>query len=231
MQKQITEHDKKLIVFLLVFVIVVGAGYWGVFPIVKEIMATDEKIEDAKDERFKNELKVAELPMIEAENERMEEKIQEARSTYFPIMTSDQVDKYMTEMMLGYDLYAYDLDIDMPTEEAKAEPYKYSVKASEETSESDNRDENGDSGNSEQDDAIEAASTGIYAVSISMRVGGKQDDIQKMIDDLSASDTKMQLTGYEWDSERSISYNEDGEYEVDTDTLLNMDAVIYMCVD
>ena len=55
--------------------------------------------------------------------------------------------------------------------------------------------------------------------------------IQKMIDDLSASATKMQLTGYEWDSERSISYNEDGEYEVDTDTLLNMDAVIYMCVN
>ena len=75
MQKQITEHDKKLIVFLLVFVIVVGAGYWGVFPIVKEIMATDEKIEEAKDERFEYEVKVGERAMRIWEDELLEEEI------------------------------------------------------------------------------------------------------------------------------------------------------------
>lgn len=239
MQKQITDHDKKLIVFLIVFVIIVGLGYWGVFPIIRQISETDARTYDAQEERFESDLKVAELPMIKAENDELEKKIADEKKTYFQVMTSDQVDKYMTGMMLSYNLYSYDLDIVMPTEEARKEPYRYSARAAEiealsEEGQADDSDDETD-GEDDDEDAPEADAedpeTGIYAVTVSMRVGGKEENIEKMIDDLSATDKKMHMISYEWDSERSISYNDDGTYEVNSDRILDMEAVIYMCAE
>lgn len=234
MQKQMTERDKKLVVFLAMFVVIVGIGYWGLFPIIKGINSTGMEIEEAKEDKSENEMKIARLPMIEAENEEMEEGIKDSRALYFPVMTSDQVDKYMTGMILGYNLYSYDLNISMPTEEAEVSPYQYSAKAAEPEDEnySDEEDRDTDSKdkeNSGTSDISEQISTGIYAVSVDMRVGGSSDDIQKLIDDLSQSEEKIHLLSYSWDSERSVSYSPDGTYEINTDEMMNMELKIYMC--
>ena len=36
MKFEITERDKKLLVMLSIFVIVVCIGYWGIYPVMKE---------------------------------------------------------------------------------------------------------------------------------------------------------------------------------------------------
>ena len=48
MQMQMTEKDKKLIVFLAIFVILVAGGYWGIYPVVSNIFSVQEQIEDEK---------------------------------------------------------------------------------------------------------------------------------------------------------------------------------------
>ena len=49
MKFEMTERDKKLLIFLSVFLIVVCIGYWGLYPIVKDIKKTDKKIQTEKD--------------------------------------------------------------------------------------------------------------------------------------------------------------------------------------
>ena len=88
----------------------------------------------------------------------------------------------------------------------------------------------------EEDDATneipvfdEDVSTGIFEVGVTIRVGGDKANIQRMIDDLSLSEQKLHLLSYYWDEENSISFSEDGTYEVSTDCIVTMSMNLYMC--
>ena len=129
MQMQMTEKDKKLIVFLAIFVILVAGGYWGIYPVVSNIFSVREQIEDEQVLMDENVLKVAQAPLYSADNEQIEADMATLKESFFPVMSSAQVDKYMTGLILDYQLYAYDLSISMPQEEAANEPYQFSEKA------------------------------------------------------------------------------------------------------
>lgn len=244
MQIQMTERDKKLIVFLAIFVIVVAGGYWGIYPIISGIITTNIEIQDAQAKRDENEIKITQVSLIEMENENIEKEITSKKAKFFPMMTSDQVDKYMTGLILDYNLYAYDLNIVMPTEEAAMEPYQYSQRAeqlamqeNEEATDASAEDaateDNGVTDSAEDAvaewNSLEDVPTGIYAVSVTMRVGGSETDIQRLIDGLSVSGQLIHLSSYDWDSERSITYNDDGSYEITTQRTMTMNLILYMC--
>lgn len=219
MQMQMTEKDKKLISGLAVFVILVAGGYWGVLPAVKGIISYNEQIKDAQDVQIMNEIKLAQVSLLETDNEKLEKELDALRKSFFPLMTSDQVDKYMTGLILEYGLHAYDLSIIMPGGEAVTEPYQYSAKASEKEQ---------DAGEADAT-LLDDITTGIYAVEVTMRVGGEREDLERLIDDLSATDQKMHLRSYRWDEQRSIAYHNDGTYGVDTEHTLTMTINLYMC--
>ena len=241
MQMQMTEKDKKLIVFLAIFVILVAGGYWGIYPVVSNIFSVQEQIEDEKALQDMNMVKMAQAPLLVADNEQVETEMAVLKESFFPVMSSAQVDKYMTGLILDYQLYAYDLSISMPQEEAVNEPYQFSEKAVlEETEEfvDSQADMQADSSVdiSEDDDFMsetpvfeEDVATGIYKVGVTVRVGGDKANIQRMIDDLSLSKQKLHLISYNWDEESSISFAEDGTYDVNTDCTLTMSMNLYMC--
>lgn len=114
---------------LSIFVIVVCIGYWGIYPVVKGIVNTNKEIATQKETQEENELKLTQVPMMEADNERFSNEIQGVRESFFPMMESAEIDKYFTELVLGYNLSAYDLAIQMPQEETALEPYVYSKRA------------------------------------------------------------------------------------------------------
>ena len=182
-----------------------------------------------------NMLKVAQASLYSADNERIEADMIKLKKSFFPVMSSAQVDKYMTGLILDYQLYAYDLSINMPEDEAENEPYQFSQKAlTTETEEDLNTQE--DTVADEEDDATneipvfdEDVSTGIFEVGVTIRVGGDKANIQRMIDDLSLSEQKLHLLSYYWDEENSISFSEDGTYEVSTDCIVTMSMNLYMC--
>ncbi|MGN0248829.1 MAG: hypothetical protein ACI4C0_05995 [Lachnospiraceae bacterium] len=235
MQMQMTEKDKKLIVFLAIFVILVAGGYWGVYPVVSNIFSVQDQIEEEQVLMDENMLKVAQASLYSADNERIEADMIKLKKSFFPVMSSAQVDKYMTGLILDYQLYAYDLSINMPEDEAENEPYQFSQKAlTTETEEDLNTQE--DTVADEEDDATneipvfdEDVSTGIFEVGVTIRVGGDKANIQRMIDDLSLSEQKLHLLSYYWDEENSISFSEDGTYEVSTDCIVTMSMNLYMC--
>lgn len=235
LEMQMTDRDKKLLIFLFVFVIVVGIGYWGIYPQIKAIDEIKEDKIKQEDKMFRDDMKVAELLFLIDENEELEANITEARSHFYPIMTSDQVDKMLTGMALDYNLQAYDLDIRMPNKEASLEAYQYSQKFIDDQYVEDeevsiNKDDDDEKDDSLSfDDYDEEASTGIYAIQTSMRVGGEEKNLQKLINDLSDTEDTMHLVSYEWIRKDSLDYDEEtGEFIEESSVELRIAINIYV---
>lgn len=253
MEMKMTEKDKKLLVFLGIFVVVVCFSYWGIRPAIKSIISTNEDIQDAQDTKDMYDMKLVELPMLQFENEDMEEEIVNVRETYFSMMTSDEIDKYFTNMALSYSLYAYDLGIVMPEETSDLTPYQYSDKAlygsstteeadssSSSSSSEDLLDEDSDSDDADSDDTDSddtelvwddevVVDTGIYAAKVTLKLGGDMDKLAKFVDDLSNTDQKIRVCNYSYSTTKTSTLNEDGAYVVNTDNILDITVEIYMC--
>lgn len=212
---------------LAVFIIVVCIGYWGVYPIIKDIRNINESMLEQEDIRSINELKLSQVALMEADNANLEGEIINARSVFFPMMTSAEIDRYFTDMVLSYGLYSYDLNINMPTEETDLSPYQYSEKATV-------QDEEASEGTTEaaSDELIfdDDVMTGIYTANISMRLGGDETKLNQLIDDLSGSEKKLRVSRYSWSEERSMAYDseEEGEYSIQMESVLTIELEIYM---
>lgn len=239
-EMQMTERDKKLLVFLAIFVIVVGCGYWGIRPIINDILDINEEIEEQENDAYMNSIKITELPVYEMDNEEYEEEILAARTHFYPMMTSNEVDKLMTGMALSYNLYSYDLAIYISEGVANTEAYQYSEKYAEDMSYEYEEDDDfstdldsldslfGSDDDYEYDGSDEF--TGIYEVVVTMRLGGSIEDLQRFIDDFSINDKEVLVNSYVWTEVESMEYNEEIEdYELTTELQLNIEISIFMC--
>jgi hypothetical protein len=206
-----TDRDKKLLIFLGIFVIVVCFAYWGIRPSIKSVMSINEDIQD--------------------DNKTLEENIVEARANYFAMMTSDEIDKYFTGLALSYNLYSYDLNISMPSDTCDLEPYQYSAKAL--MPDTDEEDEEEDTDDSSDDllDEEEDPDTGIYAATVTLRLGGEQENLTTFVDDLSNTDQKIRICKYSYSTNQNVISGTDGTYDVVESTVLNITVEIYMCLE
>lgn len=243
MKMTLTEKDKKLLVMLSIFVIVVCIGYWGILPVLKKTKKLSTEIETAKDLQTANETKLAWLPSLEKDNEDLEAQIVEARKAYFPLMTNSEIDKYFTALVLKYSLYSYDLTIDAVCKEVALEPYAYSVRAMEAEAEGEvivddntgEADEMVEITETDETDfaepiafADEEMGTGIYSSNITMKLGGEEKDLLKLIDDLSA-DSKLRVVSFQWSNDTNIVLDEENDnYETVTNMILTLSLEIYM---
>jgi len=244
MKTEMTERDKKLLFLMAIFVVVVCIGYWGIRPLIKDTLQFQDEIVVAEAQRDADDMRLSQLPMIIADNEQFEEDLNQARTNFYPMMNSSEIDKMFTGMAIEYGLYAYSMEIRMPKEEAQLEPYKYSQKyqepvAFEEEYMDDFYAEESLTIDAEEEDASEEMvvqeekpETGIYMVEVSMRLDGNPEDLQKLIDDLSNSDKRHLVKAYRWDvdANRDVAFR-DGTYDVDvtyTD-YINLIIDLYMC--
>jgi len=243
-----TERDKRLLIFLSIFVLVVCFGYWGIRPSFKKIDEMNKKIEKNNKIVKMNEQKIAQLMDFQDANDELEQKIIGARENYFQIMTSDQVDEYFTDMALKHNLYVYSLDIRMPSEYCDLAPYQYSEKAlnpvveeeydlsvdAEEESDSDEKTDDADKDeDAELEDAVFEESTlenGIYAVKVQMSLTGEAADISKLVSELSHNDKQMRVLYYKYSTKRKVVVEEESEaYDVVEEKAIDIEVELYMC--
>ncbi len=239
MKIELTERDKKLLTFMGIFVIVVCIGYWGVLPQIKSAGEYKDEIEEQELVQNIYEQKIAQLMEVQANNDELEKLIAGAKENYYPMMDSDAIDKLITTKVIkDYKLMSYDLSIG---ERAVAElsPYVYSKK--ELTGESDARQkamqkaasvisEDGEILFGEVQEA-ESGTTGIYMVTVQMRLGGDKKNITRLLDDLAVTEKKLRLVDYSVDAEETVIPHEDGTEEVFTTDMLNLTVELYMCED
>lgn len=241
MKTNMTERDKRLLVGMLLFVIIVAIGYWGILPQYKRYKKLETKIEQEEEEQKLNKMKIANLALIEMQSEEYEQKIAEKKDEFYQVMKSSEVDKMMTELASNRGLDIYELSFSMPVSPTERMAYQYSElytsqqemkneyeKASEkEESESKKKSDDKDNEDDDVDLKSKTASnksgsadlmsemmgaeeggyqpnTDIYAVPVTMTVGGDLDDLHSFINDIIGIDKRVLLVGYSWGEFRDV---------------------------
>ena len=241
MKTTMTERDKKLLVGMLIGVIIVAIGYWGILPQVKRYNKLETKIEIEEDEKKINQIKIANAGSIEMAADTYEEKIAEKKDEFYQIMTSSEIDRMMTQLATESGLDIYELSFNMPETPSGREAYQYSElykqqqaaksEAEEEEEEDEEideeKDEEKDSSSSSSDNKSKSkkkgptkaeimsevmgpeeggyqANTDIYAVPVTMTVGGDLSDLDNFVEKIISIDKRVLLVGYSWGQFRSI---------------------------
>ena len=237
MKTNMTERDKRLLVGMLLFVIIVAVGYWGILPQYKRYKKLETKIEQEEEEQKLNKMKIANLAMIDMQAEEYEQKIAEKKDEFYQVMKSSEVDKMMTELASNRGLDIYELSFSMPGSPTERMAYQYSElyqrqqdmkkeyeSASDEDSEtSDDKNEDdkdvdlksktasNKSGSADLMSEMMGAEEGgyqpntdIYAVPVTMTVGGDLEDLHSFINDIIGIDKRVLLVGYSWGEFRDV---------------------------
>lgn len=250
MKTNMTERDKKLLVFMFMVVIIIGIGYWGVLPQIKAANSYASKAEDEEAEKKINQLKIVNAAGIEMQADDYKNQIAERKNEFYQIMTNSEVDRMMTEMARDENLEIYDLTFNMPTEPSSRLAYQnsdlYTVQLFEKAKLEDDEDDedeeddemaavtSGDlSGSSDKssekkkkiqttaeindqimgDDSSFQLNTDVYAVPVSMTVGGKISDLNNFLNKIITTDKRVLLISYSWGTYREIlEYDEEGNY-------------------
>ena len=239
MKTNMTERDKKLLVGMFIGVIIVAIGYWGIRPQLKKYFALQEKIEKEEDTKKINEQKMLNVGAISVMADGYEEKIAERKDEFYPVMSSSEVDRMMTQMAVGHNLNVYDLSFNMPTSPTgrlayqNSSLYAWQLEAmanyseDDESSASDEMDSLLDEGDDEKDEDKQTTTsdkteedimsdvmggeeggyqpnTDIYAVPVTITVGGDVYDLEQFIAEINNLDKRALLLGYSWGEFREV---------------------------
>ena len=236
MKTTMTERDKKLLTGMLIGVIIVAIGYWGIRPQLKQYTALQSKIEKEEEEKKINQMKLANVGMIEIQAEEYEQKVLEKKDEFYQIKNSSEIDRMMTELALDTNLDIYDLNFSVPKTPTQRMAYQFSSlyawqkeakenleKADELTTSSsstgllddlkeedeDTSDFSGDSSMDIMDEMLVEEggyqpNTEIYAVPVTMSVGGEVAALEKFIEKIINNDKRVLLVSYAWGNYRDI---------------------------
>ena len=176
---------------------------------------------------------------IEVQADGYEEKIAERKDEFYPVMTSSEVDRMMTQMAVGHNLNVYDLSFNMPTSPTARLAYQNSslyawqleamanYSEDDESSASDEMDSLLDEGDDEKDEDKQTTTsdkteedimsdvmggeeggyqpnTDIYAVPVTITVGGDVYDLEQFIAEINNLDKRALLLGYSWGEFREV---------------------------
>jgi len=215
---QLTAQDKKLLIGLALFVIIVGIGYWGIRPQFKAIMELKSQIQDEEDEKSLNEMKVNNQIMAVAANEEYKATLEEEGANYYDMVSASDIDLEFTTLALSYDLNATSLEISLENTPTDLTAYQYSDlylygnTESEEYAESveDTLSAEEETDSKEESTEIEEVvyAKDVYAAAVTMKVAGEREDLQDFLEELNNYDKKILVDSYEW-SEAIVFENSD----------------------
>lgn len=252
MSTQLTDRDKKLLFILGIVGIIAAFFLLAIRPLYQAITANDESISEAQTTLQVDQQKAVTLPLLTATNADAKIKILADTSDYYNTMTSDEVDKLLTSLVLSEGLISRDLTITMPTEEVTLSPYIYSTEkadadaaAEEKAEDEENTDSTASTAETSTDTSASStastsstasgtttasgdtsdttsASTGVYAVEAVINVTGTKDSCTKLVDDLTTDFPSIRVTGFSWDEDSA--YN-NTTYDANGNVVINPSTV------
>ena len=114
MTLKVTERDKKILLVLAVFLIVLGLIAGVLMPLMENTQKLGEEIAEAEVEKQEKEMKVAALPGMRSRMEKAEEELSAMQERYYPVMKSVEIDRMMTNTAVNCGIQVLDMDIKMP---------------------------------------------------------------------------------------------------------------------
>lgn len=249
---ELTKRDKKLLILLGIILVVTGFVFLAIKPLAVRLKETKANLEKEEELREINQKKISLYSDLADYDDALHKKIEKNVEDFYEMMTSEEIDRMLTDMALGYHLEARNLDIQIPEEEEELEPYVFSEAAA-------NKLEN-DSGyesisgaagmydveammeeksmlsedakdtQEEETEAIEedTLTFGIHTAQISMQLSGSEENLKAMLENLLKKNKSLRLTGYSFDRNYNVYAGEYLGSVVRTENVLNITMEIYM---
>ena len=249
---ELTKRDKKLLILLGIILVVTGFVFLAIKPLAVRLKETKANLEKEEELREINQKKISLYSDLADYDDALHKKIEKNVEDFYEMMTPEEIDRMLTDMALGYHLEARNLDIQIPEEEEKLEPYVFSEAAA-------NKLEN-DSGyesisgaagmydveammeeksmlsedakdtQEEETEAIEedTLTFGIHTAQISMQLSGSEENLKAMLENLLKKNKSLRLTGYSFDRNYNVYAGEYLGSVVRTENVLNITMEIYM---
>ena len=228
MKNSLTHNDKRLLLIMFLFVIVVGIGYWGIYPQIKAFYRLGNEIDNEEIKKSVNEQKVANLGFVEAQCKEYEEGMAENKQKFFDILSEADIDLLLTGKAISHKLESFDLSIEIPDTPSDRKAYRYSELYNEQlrwenerkyenipsdTTESEIEEIYGKKSASSEDGEDEPVSemidvfgntdniginNDIYAARVTMTLGGEKSDLEDFLKELMESDKEILITSFSW---------------------------------
>jgi type II secretory pathway component PulM len=235
MTANMTDKDKKLLIFLAFFAVVAIFGFLIIRPLVQKNAEMIVKVSELEDQKTEFERKKKELPMLRVQNTENQQEISKLKSGFEDMMQSQEIDNLLTEKALAAGLMASDLSIEMPKEPLKLDVYANSsiALAAEPTTEETTYIKKAEA---DADAVAEAAGTSdteekkskkgseigqqtlVSAADIKMTMKGSIDTLKQVVDDYSNNTPAIRVSGVSWSTPRE----EGGDYSVELSLQINM---------
>ncbi|MCR5849076.1 MAG: hypothetical protein K6G75_13305 [Lachnospiraceae bacterium] len=126
MKSSLTNRDKRLLLFMFLFVVIVGIGYWGIYPQIKAFAKLGKEIEKEEVKQSINEQKVSNLIFVESQCEEYEESMAENKERFFDILNEADIDLLLTGKAIKHKLESFNLSINISEAPSQRRAYRYS---------------------------------------------------------------------------------------------------------
>ena len=206
MTLKVTERDKKRLLVLAVFLIVLGLSAGVLMPLMENTQKLGEEIAEAEVEKQEKEMKVAALPGMRSRMEKAEEELSAMQERYYPVMKSVEIDRMMTNTAVNCGIQVLDMDIKMPdftsyTTLLNYGDIVYGV---------------------EQENSENTPFDGMYTASLTMNMTGSRENLQSMLDVTVSQEPRQRVTDFSWQKNQK---------EGSSEYTLSMSVDIYMYQD
>lgn len=191
----LTPRDKKLLVGLAVFLLIVGVGFGILYPMKTTEQRLDTELQEETILMEENKHKINGLNMIQKDKEEAGARLASLSEDYYPVMTSMETEKMMTRLSLDKGVVMRDIDIMMPEIGEYAEMADYTGLLMGASSGEENEENN--------------VFPGIYRVEVKMSMTGIRARLQAMLDACQEREPKMQVDEILW---QNASLEKNGEY-------------------
>lgn len=206
MTLKVTERDKKILLVLAVFLIVLGLIAGVLMPLMENTQKLGEEIAEAEVEKQEKEMKVAALPGMRSRMEKAEEELSAMQERYYPVMKSVEIDRMMTNTAVNCGIQVLDMDIKMPdftsyTTLLNYGDIVYGV---------------------EQENSENTPFDGMYTASLTMNMTGSRENLQSMLDVTVSQEPRQRVTDFSWQKNQK---------EGSSEYTMSMSVDIYMYQD
>ena len=243
LEMKFTERDKKLIVFLSLFLLIVGIGYFVVRPLYEKVGQLQAQADELELQVEQTQNYLVRLPQLRKMNEELQGQKQDELQIFYPYMESQELDKMITGLTLHESLGAKNLTITIPDEPYVITPYFLSVPQPDEEgqlSESEQAYEAETSGDAagQTDEAqtpdAQAGTDGseqvLYVATLAVDATGTHEQLQAYIDLLSDDGEypAIQVNSYTWNRENTVGTDELGAFMMQSGEALHIELSVYM---
>ena len=196
MKLEVTERDKKLLVFLAVFLIVVGIGFGIILPLLNKNQQVKAEIADAELEQIEREQKAASVSGMEKKLEEAKTQLSEAQAVYSGKVESRDIDKMLTDVAVSNGVTVKTLNIEMPVPGEYTTLMDYSKML-------ESKEKRADTSVAEEDLPVYQ---GMYTVRVNLTMSGSRGQLQNVLDWYGSSEPKIRVREFLWRAEdRKVS--------------------------